>query len=134
MTFRSPRWLRFLLAFVCLGASVSAVALYRLQGVAASTIGVAGFAVLAVLGLADALLTRVEVDDAGLTRVSGFRRTRIPRADIDRVTWEAGAGVSVRLSSGSWVKLPDVGNSQARANALRGWLKRTASVGEADES
>lgn len=134
MTFRTPAWFRSLLGFLCVGTLLGTVVLYRTQGLSASTVGLAGFALLAVLGLADALVTRVEVDEEGLTRVAGFRRQEIPRTDIDRVTWESGTGVSVHLTNGSWVKLPDVGNSQARANSLRSWLKRTASGGAAGES
>lgn len=126
MTFRTPTWFRFFLGALCVGAILMTLVSYRAQGLSVYALGFGAFSLLVLVGLADAVMTRVTVDEGGLTRVAGFRRLRIPRHDIESVTWEAGAGVAVRLKRGSWVKLPEIGNSQARANSLRAWLKRTA--------
>ncbi len=48
----------------------------------------------------------------------------IPKSEITKVTWEAGCGVSLLLSDGKWVKVPDLGhNSQGLTNSIRSWLK-----------
>jgi beta-lactamase superfamily II metal-dependent hydrolase len=85
-----------------------------------------GFALFALVGLGDALTTRVALHSDALSITSNFRRRTIPRAEIEHVTWEAGAGVSMQLQGGQWLRLPDVGNSQATTNSIRAWLKRTA--------
>ncbi|MDH3423118.1 MAG: PH domain-containing protein [Gemmatimonadota bacterium] len=95
------------------------------EGVTAYSIGLALLDLLLAVGLTDALTTRVELNDQGLIRVANFRRRFVPRAQIESVTWEGGTGVAIRLTDGSWVRLPDVGNSQARANSIRAWIKRT---------
>jgi len=52
-----------------------------------------------------------------------FKRVRIKKAEIQKVTWEAGCGVSVQLTNGSWHKLPGLGqNSQGVTNSIRAWL------------
>lgn len=54
-----------------------------------------------------------------------FKRVRIKKTDIEKVTWEAGCGVSVQLVDGSWQKLPGLGqNSQGITNSIRAWLAR----------
>lgn len=53
-----------------------------------------------------------------------FRKTAIARSDFVKVTWEAGCGVSLLLTDGTWAKVPDLGqNSQGLTNSIRAWLK-----------
>jgi len=125
--FRSPTWLLWFLGIASLATPLGAVLLYVTEGVSVYSVGLGVIALLTLVGFADGLMTRVELNDEGLTRVARFRRRFIPRAQIDSVTWEAGAGVAIRLTDGRWLRLPDVGNSQARANSIRAWIKRTAS-------
>ena len=124
--FRSPTWSLWFLGIACLATALGAALLYVTSGVSISSIGLGIVALLTTVGFADGLMTRVELNDEGLTRVANFQRRFIPRAQIDSVTWEAGTGVAIRLTDGSWVRLPDVGNSQARANSIRAWIKRGA--------
>lgn len=78
-----------------------------------------------VLGFLDLLTTRIVLKAEGMEVVSHFRRRFIPRADINSVTWERGSGVSLALTSGKWMRLPEIGrNSQAQVNSIRAWLKR----------
>jgi len=123
--FRSPAWLLWFLGIASLASGVGGGLLFLNEGVSAYSIGLAILAVLMVAGFTDALMTRVELNPEGLVRVANFRRRFIPRAQIDGVTWEGGTGVSIRLTDGSYVRLPDVGNSQARANSIRAWVTGT---------
>jgi len=53
-----------------------------------------------------------------------FRRSMIRRTDIDKVTWEKGAGAVIRLQDGTWVHLPDVDRgAQSLTNSIRAWVK-----------
>jgi hypothetical protein len=123
--FRSPTWLLWFLSIASLTIGLGAGLLYLSGGASVYSIGLIGLSLLTIAGLADALTTRVELNDLGLTQVATFRRRFIPRGQIDSVTWEAGTGVAIRLTNGEWVRLPDIGNSQARASSIRAWLKRT---------
>ena len=123
--FRSRTWQLWFLGIASLASAIGAGLLHVTEGVSPYSIGLDILAFLMVVGLAEALMTRVELNDEGLIRVANFRRRFVPRAQIDNVTWEAGTGVAIRLTDGSWVRLPDVGNSQARANSIRAWIKRT---------
>lgn len=125
MIFRSPTWLMRFLGIASLASAVGAGLLHVRAGVTAYSMGLDLVALLMLVGFADALMTRVELNEEGLVRVDRFRRRFVPRAQIDSVKWEAGAGVAIRLIDGSWLGLPDVGNSQARANSIRAWIKRT---------
>jgi len=84
------------------------------------------FALAAVVGALEMAWRRIELTEDGLLFVINFRQRFVPRADIDSVTWEKGAGVSLKLVNGQWLRLPDVGHgSQSLANSIRAWLRRT---------
>lgn len=53
-----------------------------------------------------------------------FWRTSIPKEEIESVTWEAGCGVSLRMKSQTWRRIPDLGRAQGVCNSVRAWLKR----------
>lgn len=53
-----------------------------------------------------------------------FRRTSILKQDIESVTWEAGCGVSLRMKSQSWRRIPDLGRAQGVCNSIRAWLRK----------
>ena len=83
------------------------------------------FVALAVVALAELATRRVEMTPEGLLLVAGLRRRFVPRQEIESVTWEKGAGVAIRLYSGQWVRMPEVGpGSQGLTNSIRAWLKR----------
>lgn len=84
----------------------------------------AAFALIAIAGMADTLTTSVRLYADSLVIMSNFRRRMIPRSELEHVTWEGGVGASLRMKSGRWVKLPDVGNSQSVTNSIRAWIKR----------
>src|SRR5688572_4918345 len=60
-----------------------------------------------------------------------FRRRRSERRELESVTWEGGSGVAIRLTSGSWLKPPELGHaSQSLCNSSRAWLRRTGSTAD----
>lgn len=83
-----------------------------------------GFSILGVAGTVESFFMYIRLDETEIRFRETFRNTAIPRSDIVRVTWEAGCGVSLLLSDGTWAKVPDLGhNSQGLTNSIRSWLK-----------
>jgi hypothetical protein len=123
--FHPPRWIASFLSVVALALAVATVHFCRSQGLSLEFAVTAALGLLTVLGVADGLTTSVRLYSDSLFMMSKFRRRILPRAELDHVTWEVGVGVSLRLKSGRWVKLPDVGNSQSVTNPIRAWLKRS---------
>lgn len=105
-------------------ACVGAVALvaYTLRGmdwlaglmVVVATVGGLG-------GVAEVFLERVELAPDALILRSLRGTRRIPISDIAQVDAARGAAPAVRLRSGDWINLPDVG--AAFGNAARAWLR-----------
>lgn len=86
------------------------------------------YAFLGILWLVD-IFTRKIVPGPDCIRVVSFSdylcRT-IPRAEIERVTWEKSCGASLILSGGKGVHLPNVGRDpQGLRNTIRAWLNKT---------
>ena len=81
----------------------------------------------ALVAIVQVWLTRVQLTSDGLYFRSGFESKFLPRKEIVSVTWEKGCGVSLKLVSGKWQKLPEVGRgAQAVTNSIRAWLKATS--------
>jgi hypothetical protein len=53
-----------------------------------------------------------------------FWKKSIRKEEIESVTWEAGCGVSLRMKSQTWRKIPDLGRAQGVCNSIRSWLKK----------
>ena len=51
-------------------------------------------------------------------------RTSIRKEEIESVTWEAGCGVSLRMKTQTWRRIPDLGRAQGVCNSIRAWLRR----------
>jgi len=133
----SPRVLRpkaWVVALVLAAATVfvaGAVSSYYHSGWNWVSLGFAGLSVLGVVGVTEVASTRIVLSENLLEAGSVWSRHRYPVADIASVTWEWGAGVSVKLSSGGWARLPELGyDSQGLANTLRAWLKRVRAGAE----
>ena len=83
--------------------------------------GLAGMAVLGVVGLVDWLVTRVELlDDEIVVRTLWSRRS-YPRAEIESVYEAKGVPSALVLTGDRIVKMPDIGPSFG--NSVRAWLK-----------
>lgn len=86
------------------------------------------YVVFGLVWLTDVFFTRIELRDDSIKIVSiaPLKAQIIPRPQIDSVTWEKGCGASLKLTNGTWVKLPGVtGNAHGLANTVRAWIKRT---------
>lgn len=84
------------------------------------------FSALLPAAFVELALTRLTLEDERLVSVDSFRRRVLARRDIESVTWAKGAGVSVRLRDGSWVRLAPVGRSpQGVTNTVRSWLAKS---------
>lgn len=132
-----PRVLRpkpWVFALVVTAATLfvaGAVSSYHHSGWTWTSLGFAGLAVLGIAGVTEVASTRIVLTQDLLEAGSVWSRRRYPVAGITSVTWEGGVGVSVKLSSGGWAKLPELGyNSQSLANTLRAWLKRVKAGAE----
>jgi hypothetical protein len=123
--FRVPRWITVFSLGAAVALTIVSVHLYRSEGLSLGFALAVACAVLAGVGVADGLTTCVRLYSDSLVVTARFRRRTLPRADLESVTWEGGVGVSLRLKSGQWIKLPDVGNSQSVTNSIRAWLKRS---------
>lgn len=89
-------------------------------------LGFVAFSTLFIIAFVELSQRCVTIDAENLTFVNNFRRRVISRIKIESVRWESGAGVSLKLVDGQWVKLPEVGSSsKGLTNSIRAWLKRT---------
>ena len=118
----------FAIILVVVATSIGYAAFsFSTPGSAWQRIFAVGYLLVAFGAVVELSRKRLRLDDDGLYFVSNFRGKRIARTDIDSVTWAKGSGVSIKLVDGKWIPLPEVGNgSQALANTIRAWLKRTA--------
>jgi hypothetical protein len=105
--------------------ATGAVVAYRSEGLTLLTAGLMALAVLGMLGIVEAATTRIVLTDEDVETGSVWSRRRYRAADVASVAWEGGAGVALKLTSGGWAKLPEMGyNSLGLANTLRAWVKR----------
>lgn len=81
------------------------------------------FGVLGLVAFLDSITSYIGLEEDALHLRSRFTDQCISRCDIERVTWEKGVGVSVKLQDGSWVKMPELfENSLSLSNSIRAWL------------
>jgi hypothetical protein len=82
-----------------------------------------GFGVLWFLVSWECFVSYLHLGDEALEYRMNFKRVRIQKDEIDKVTWEAGCGVSVRRVNGGWEEIPTFGNnSRGLTNSVRAWL------------
>lgn len=127
ITFRTPRslWVvvfattAVFLSFTIIAFKVDLDWWYRLAYL--------GLCALCPVALLELQTQRVLLERNSLVIVKNFRRRVFPREDVEAVTWGKGAGVSVRLSSGEWIRFPPVGTGSnlSVVNTVRAWIKRT---------
>lgn len=121
--FHSPRWVTVFLILVTCGALAVASFEFLQHGLTLTVGGLTGFIILGAVGFLDFLFTRVELHEDRIVIVTNFRKRILQREEVNSVTWAAGSGVTIMLAGGQSLQLPDVGNSQSRANSIRAWLK-----------
>jgi hypothetical protein len=73
-------------------------------------------------GLADALVSRIILDEKSLHVIELLSRRNYSRADIVEVKFEKGAGIALKMVNNTWAKLPDL--AKVHHNTIRAWVKR----------
>jgi hypothetical protein len=87
------------------------------------SISFAGFGIFALLAALESLTSYIRLEEEAIHIRSKFTARCIPKMEIERVTWEKGSGVSIQLTSGLWVQMPELfQNSQGLCNSVRAWL------------
>jgi hypothetical protein len=120
------------LVALALGATASfawvSVAAYAAGGWTWAATAGSSLSLLACVGLVDLAWSRIALFDDELEVRTLWARRRYAAPRIASVTWEAGCGVALKLSDGSWATLPDLGyNARSLTQAVREWLTRTKS-------
>jgi len=123
--FHGLGWVTVLILASVAALTTVSVFLYRQQEPSLAFAEAVALALFSLVGLVASMTTRVVLYSDSLAITANLRRRTYSRTALDRVTWEGGVGVSLRLTSGEWIRLPDVGNSQSVSNSIRAWLKRT---------
>lgn len=86
--------------------------------------------VLGILGIVETWVSRVELHDDHILTVALFVRRTYPRGEVTSVTWAKGSPVSVQLTDGRWVNLPNTGHASTKiVGAIRAWLNEGARRG-----
>lgn len=131
LVFRTSPWIFVILGIGLLISLVGVRYFFLHSGIGIETIGFVSLSLLFLAGLLDGLFSRTVLGEDTLEFVSNFRRTRINRADIQRVVGEKGVPVAVQLQSGEWIKL---GSTSPHANTIRAWVKRNERRASAPDS
>lgn len=123
-SFRVVPWVRISIFIIAAGSIAAATYYYRQEGLSWLFAFFAGFSILGIAGVIESYYMYIVLEDGQIRFRETFRKTVIPKSDIERVTWEAGCGVSLLLKDGTWTKVPDLGqNSQGLTNSITAWLK-----------
>jgi hypothetical protein len=124
-TIRTAPWLLLLIVVVTALFAVGALTTVQDAGWGLAAIGLVALALLGLIALFESVSARIVLSDDGI-RVVSFWITRVyAAAEIGSVRWEGGSGVALKLASGAWVKLPELGrDSQSIVNIIRAWLER----------
>jgi len=122
--FRVVPWVRISILMIASGSIAAATYCYSQEGLTWICAFFIGFSILGVAGVVESFSMYILLEERQIRFRETFRQTAIPKSDIVRVTWEAGCGVSLLLSDGTWARVPDLGqNSQGLTNSIRSWLK-----------
>lgn len=124
--FRVVPWIRILIFLIATGSIAAAAYCFSKEGLTWLCAFFIGFSMLGVVGFVETFFMYIILEDSEIRFRESFRGTAIPKSDIEKVTWEAGCGVSLLRSDGTWAKVPDLGhNSRSLTNSIRAWLRAT---------
>lgn len=124
-SFHVVPWIRISILMVASGSIVAAAYYYSQEGLTWVCAFFIGLSILGVAGIVESFCMYIVLDETEIRFRETFRKTAILKSDIVKVTWEAGSGVSLLLSDGRWVNVPDLGhNSQGLTNSIRSWLRK----------
>jgi len=121
-TFRYAAWVRVVTGTAAAVSIPLLLAGYQ-PGSQPARLALCGFVLLSIAALAETLISRIELRADGIMIVSLLARRFIARGDIESATWEKGCGVSLRLTGGTWARLPDLGlDSRDVVKCIHQWL------------
>jgi hypothetical protein len=109
-----------------IGITLGVIGAWRLQKSAGFSVAhlLLILGALSIIAAVQHSMTRVILLPDRLEFGGLFGRTSIPKEEIESVTWEAGCGVSLRMKTQTWRRVPDLGRAQGVCNSIRAWLKR----------
>jgi hypothetical protein len=123
--FVTPIWIRLFCGLAAFATPAAACILYAERGLSWLTLASMAAALLAPLGLLDALTARVELHPEHLV-VTNLRRREYPRSAIVRVRSSKGSGAGFEHVDGRWIALPSVApDDQGVCRSIRSWLARS---------
>ena len=124
--FRVVPWIRISITVITAGSIAAAAYFYQQEGLTWISAFFMGFSMFGAAGIVESFSMYILLGETEIRFRETFRKTAIPKSDIVKVTWEAGCGVSLLLSDGTWAKVPDLGqNSRGLTNSIRSWLRDT---------
>jgi hypothetical protein len=82
------------------------------------------FGILVTAAAVEHFLSGIRLYPDRLEYGNPFWKKSIRKEEIESVTWEAGCGVSLRMKSQTWRKIPDLGRAQGVCHSIRAWLKK----------
>jgi hypothetical protein len=124
--FRPKPWLLLSVSSAAALFVVGAILTYRYSGWGLQSFVFIVLAAIGCAGVVEMATSRIVVSEEAIAFGAVWSRRRYAAAQIESVTWASGGGVSLKLASGGWVHLPELGyNSQSLTNSLRAWLKRS---------
>jgi hypothetical protein len=105
--------------------AAGAVMTYRLQGWYWVSVVLTCGMVLALAGVIETFVLKVQLTDEAMLVTDYRGRRRFPLTDIVRVEQAKGVPTAILLKDGRWVKRPAVGSDLG--NSIRAWLKHRPS-------
>jgi hypothetical protein len=127
---RPKPWILIAVATAAAMFVVGFVFTYTQSGWSWVSLTFAGMTLLGIGGVIEVATSRVSLYDDALECGTIWSRRCHPVADIASVSWEKGGGVFLKLKSGGFAQLPELGyNSQGLTNTVRAWLKRRHAEG-----
>ncbi len=133
--FRSPRWMRTATLAAASLFVLTAMAIWRAQGLSLMSVIAVWLAVFAVVAVVASWLDRITLSDESLVVVSNLRRRVFARDSIVGVSWAKGCPVSIQFADGHWQELPPVGaGNQSVGMTLRWWIARQHESDRCDTS
>lgn len=123
--FRASTWLIIAVAAAELVLAAGAVHAFLVRSSGAAKVVYLMAAAIGGVVLVDVITSKLVLANGVLEVKSASRRRRYKVSEIEAVRWEWGVGVYLKLTTGGWTKMPELGrNSQSLANSLRAWHKR----------
>ena len=111
------------IVFALVVLAIATISVYSSEALWISVVCWSVFAI-GVVGIIDAALSFVMLDESELRMRHTFRTNVIPRSEIKSVSVAKGCPIRLQLSDGTRVDVPDLGASGI-ANSLRAWIGAT---------